>query len=215
MAKDPAARRLDALIAGEPARLLRGRGFKKSGRNFHRRAGELVNSVWFQAARGGPGFFCVNLTVLFPFLHKIVHGEPLPRSPSVWNSVPLATRRVRWLTEEGPNHWFVLLSENAEAGLVRTRERLGAHPERVAERLAAELPWFERWPTVDSLLERYEAGPPFEEGSGLGPASHVQHAVLLAWRGQLDRALALLRSADEHSPGAYADVEERLLASRE
>jgi hypothetical protein len=107
---------LDELIAGEPARLLRGHGFKRRGRNFHRQAGDLVRSVWFQTMRGAPGFFCVNLTVLFPFLHEIVHGEPLPRSPSLLNSVPLATRRVRWPTAEGQIDCFIRPDQGSRFG---------------------------------------------------------------------------------------------------
>ena len=214
MAKDPAARALDRLIAEEPARLLRERSFTKRGRNFHRQTGELVRSVWFQTMRGGPGIFCINLTVLSPFLHEMVHGEPLPSSPSLLNSVPLASRRVSWPTEDGPNNWFMWLPANAEAGLVAERERLRADPARVGQCLEADLPWFDRWPTVDSILERYEAGPPFEDGSGIGP-TQVEHAVLLAYRGHLDRALELLRegAARAGDPGAHAEIASRLRQS--
>jgi hypothetical protein len=171
---------VDGVVDTVPAALLEGRGFRRKGRNFHRLRGPFVDSVFFQAFRGAPFSFCVNLSLILPFHHTVLRAADLPESPSADNATWLANTRIEFPTDEGGDHWLVVGPDRPA--------------EVVAQVVVAHLPqalaFFDDFPSIDHVLAEIDAGSErVETPSG----DHtLDRAVLLAFTDRLQEALALL-----------------------
>src|SRR5687767_770003 len=98
MPKLPRQNTADGVIDLGPAELLRSRGFHRTGRTFHRRRGDFVDSVFFQTFRGAPFSFCVDLCLILPYHHEMARGRPLPSAPNALNTTCLLGTRIEFPT---------------------------------------------------------------------------------------------------------------------
>jgi hypothetical protein len=185
MAKLPRQNTADGVIDLGPAELLRSRGFHRTGRTFHRRRREFVDSVFFQTFRGAPFSFCVDLSLILPYHHEMARGLALPRAPNVLNTTCLFNTRMVFPTDHGEDHWLVITPERSASSV----------SEVVQEYLPQALQLFDSFTSVDHLITALNSGDSdlFE-----GPRE-VDLAVLLSYTGRRDEAIALLRSLPAHS----------------
>lgn len=180
MTKLPRHLTADGVIDLGPAELLRGRGFRRAGRNFHRSRHAFVDSVFFQTFRGNPSSFCVNLSLILPYHHEMTRGVPLPGSPSLLNATPLLNSRIRFPASRGKDHWLVVGPEHPAAEVAAL----------VAEHLPEALHFFDAFSSVEQVITKLSSGA----SDLFDGRPEVDLAVLLAWTGRSQEALALLQS---------------------
>lgn len=187
---------VDLIIPLAPAALLRCQGFRRSGRNFVRREGDLIQSVYFQTFTGAPATFTVNLTVILPFHHFVLRGADLPKSPSAQNCSRLANLRVSHQDENGRNDWWHINSPIDAPKVAR----------EVADHIAAELPFFDRWSHAEKILDSLEGGSHRDELEGT--LGSFGRAILLHHLGRRAEAWSLLEGLSDDVP--FRDAVERL-----
>lgn len=161
------AKQIDEVVKLGLAPLLKSRGFAKSGRDFHRLAGENWQIVNVQASQGNfgdSGKFTINLGVYLPVV-SLLAGEPL-RSSKPKEYQCTVCERIGGLMPGGTDHWWAIspsvsLNRIAEE-VVSAVERFGlewldAHSQvaRVAETLRPQ-------PSVMSAAAALAAGDAME-----------------------------------------------------
>lgn len=173
---------VDDVVALDPSRLLKQHGFQRRQRAFHRRRGELVDSIYFQSFRAGPQSFCVNLSIIVPFHHEVCRGLALPAHPSPVNTTTLLRARLSFPSPDGPTQWLFVSSLQPVAALAPL----------VARELEHSLSFFDSFVGIDDIIATLEEG---KSDFLIGNAT-LDLAILHARQGRCERALSLLSALD-------------------
>lgn len=191
----------DGVIDAGPAALLATHGFRRKGRNFHRARGPFVDSVYFQTFRGAPFSFCVDLSLILPYHHQVTRDAKLPSSPSSDNASRLAGTRVDFPDDDDITHWLVVTRDRPAEAVASV----------VMAHLPAALSFFDAFPSVEYVIAALRSGSDLLDNPP--DINAVNLAVLLAYTGNKEEALALLTSFPPRT--APRDLAERLANSEE
>jgi len=184
----------DGVIDAGPAALLAKHGFRRKGRNFHRHREPFVDSAYFQSFRGAPFSFCISLSLILPYHHQVTRGEPLPVSPSSDNASCLASTRVDFPTADGINHWLIVTNDAPAEAVARV----------VVAHLPEALSFFDAFSSIEHVMSAIRTDSDFADNPP--HVNAISLAVLLAYSGQRDAALALLASQRPNAlPPGLAD----------
>lgn len=190
-------KRIDEVIKIGIVPILKARGFRKKGRNFHKTVGEAVQVVNIQADRwneGNAGRFTVNIGAYFRAVAEIAERwvvDGMPKEPEC-----TVRYRLGMLMPEPGDKWWVL-GKNTDDKHVAAD---------VAEALNSYgLPRLERAGTRDGLRSLFAI-----EGPNLSfdPRSPIALEIL---DGNMEQAAALLRERLEeaqHNPGFVRQMTE-------
>lgn len=172
------SKRIDEIIKTGIAPVLKQRGFRKAGRNFHRAAGEAVQAINIQADKwneGGAGRFTVNVGVYFRAVAEIAERWVVEDVPKEYECT--VRGRLGIMPKPGDKWW--VLDDNSDDYQV-TRD--------VADVLSAYgLPWLELSSTRSGLRSAFAME---RQCFDFDPRSPIALEIL---DGNRERAVALLR----------------------
>ena len=101
---------IDSVVREHVAPLMKGAGFKKSARNWHRDLSRVVQVVNLQGSSWNAqdsARFTLNLGVFFPAVAELQSGEP-PRSRRVPADACTVCERIGFLTPAYDDQWWTL-----------------------------------------------------------------------------------------------------------
>jgi len=146
----------NAIINESVTPVLNAAGFKKSGSNYYRRTGELVQIFNLQTSGLNSDYavFTFNMGLISPEIYQEVYKEPLPKAPQEIFSI--VRTRLPYLVLNA-DKWYAL--------------KAGVDPQKLSKQIEDELkkyglPWFEAYTTVASLLKALKGSVHGGGGSG-------------------------------------------------
>ena len=180
-AKSPSSKAVDAVIQGEVKTFLKSEGFRKSGRTFYRRKGEMIQVVYFPTSwlnTPDEAQFSVNLDVVLPYYHEKWTGQPLPKNPS--SAAAICSQRLGFLLPEGTDKWWIVTPSMDYAPLSR----------ELAELIRSMgLPYLDKAADLHFLRESLGSEKHFP---GMLQSQPLAFAILLCYLGRKDVARSVL-----------------------
>jgi hypothetical protein len=158
----------------------RAAGFRRQGHHLHRSFNDVIHGIHFQTSRWSTaplGEFTVNLSVTADSLYRYWTGHPLPSNPAT-ATFPI-NQRIGSLMPERLDRWWK----------VNTHTDIDALCREVSDALVTYgLPFFDTFPSLESILEGLRKGSSFPGMMGYqGPATLI-HAMLAKDSGHEDEA---------------------------
>lgn len=177
---------VDHIVATGIHSVLKSRGFKKRGRTFHKRVGDLYHAVRVQASRHNEfdtGRFTINLGIAAPEIAAIRVGSKI-KNPASQRNMLLFTRIGSLLPTQG-DQWWMITPATDLSGLAR----------EVGDALTTHgLPFFENpaFQSTQALLDALESGTLPVGLFGAPTIREEIHALLLHRAGRMDEAETVL-----------------------
>ncbi len=194
------SRMTDQIVALGATPLLKAHGYRKSGRSFHVRAGEVLKVVAFQSSMWNmpdSARFTINLNVALPFFHEAFMGQPFPGNPA--SAVPIVGKRIGHLMPVRRDYWWELTPSSDVAQIASdVNQALSLYG----------IPFLDAEADVGKQIARLEAGQGL---LGVPSSRQLSHAILLCYRGDHPRAAAVLRKlATENTHPGFGETIERI-----
>jgi hypothetical protein len=199
MVKSQITEAIDQVVSAGIRPVLKERGFKKQGRTFQKRVGDLYHVVHVQASRRNEfdsGQFTVNLGIASPEIATAWLGGRVPKNPASHRNM-LLHERIGFLLPMKKDRWWTIGPDTDLGELAReVSDSLTRHALKFFE-----IPAFQ---TTQALLEALERRELQMSLFGAPTIQEELRAVLLHRAGRVDEAetvLTNLLAGKEHKMG--------------
>ena len=145
------ANSIDTVVKLGLVDLLKDRDFKRTGRTFHRRAGDVWQILNVQASQqnmGAAGSFTLNIGIYHPRIAELAGSLPLNGKPKEYEST--IRERIGYLMPERRDHWWEIGPSTDVLALAR---EVGECVERYA------VPWLERHTDIAQISSALQEQP--------------------------------------------------------
>ncbi len=137
------SKRIDAIIRGNLAPLLKERGFRKKARNFYRQHDDRVELINVQASQwneGAEGQFTVNVGVYYPAISEITDAPSVKGMPKEYDCT--VRQRIGLISEDRKDTWWSLNATSDDGQIAKD----------VAKKVEMLcLPWLESMSNLDEV----------------------------------------------------------------